>query len=91
MNKKTVNENIIESMLMLMPYMSKAEAASMLEYIGNIFEQHPEIDGRTIHSLSEPENEFTRCFCKFFTGLDDSIKPHFIADVVEIMDKWKEF
>lgn len=89
MNKKTVNENVIESMLMLMPYMSKEESSSLLEYIGNLFEKHPEVDGRTIHELSEPENEFTRSFVKFFIGMDDSLKPFFIADVIEIMEKWK--
>lgn len=90
MNKKTVNENVVESMLMLMPYLSKDESAGMLEYIGNLFEHHPEVDGRTTHELSEPENEFTRSFVKFFIGMDDSVKPFYIADVIEVMEKWKE-
>lgn len=90
MNKKTVNENVIESMLMLLPYLSKEESAGMLEYIGTLFEKHPEVDGKTIHELTEPENEFTRFFVKFFIGLDNSTKPFFIADVIEVMEKWKE-
>jgi hypothetical protein len=92
---KRVRTNIVESALYVMPHLTAEETADVLEFLSGYLDKYKDEIIATgaggLEELTEPENSFTRFFVKFFLGLDDGIKPIFIADILEVLDKWKDF
>lgn len=93
LHRKITNENIIESTLKLLPFITDEERAELLTFISTLFEKHySEIENSDSEAyFTEPENAFTRVLSEAFLKVDDSIKPFFIADVMAVITQYRPF